>query len=176
MVSNGFILVYKDILNILNRDSTNGITNNRRKGFIEFKDFFRSLNWPSSLCLSKQSFAVSKIFWFIFNQRTLKFYIVFVRKCYTHILFTFVSEENLFPSFKTYYRAFFSSSEILLFVNLPCFLLGAFLSIVYIPNTIHYNITIWNYWFIDYFPLFNPEIIIFLLKNDSNVSSNKVSK
>ena len=46
---NGFILEYQDILNILNRDPIYEINNDRRKAFIEFKVWPKSLIWTSSL-------------------------------------------------------------------------------------------------------------------------------
>ena len=41
---NGFILVYQDIINILNRDPRKDITNYRRKSLIDYKVNFKSLN------------------------------------------------------------------------------------------------------------------------------------
>ena len=53
LVQNGFIFIYQYILNILNHEPTNYITNDRIKAFIEVKVCFKSLNFPSSLCSVK---------------------------------------------------------------------------------------------------------------------------
>ena len=50
---NGFILLYQDILKILNHDSRKYITNDKINALIEFKIDFEYFDWTSSLGFGK---------------------------------------------------------------------------------------------------------------------------
>ena len=70
---NIFIIVYQDILNILNHDSRKFITNNRRHSFIEFKVYFKSLYWWFALGLGNFSSSDLEKIWFVIDPNILKF-------------------------------------------------------------------------------------------------------
>ena len=109
-VQNGLILLYQDILNILNHDPTYDITSNRRKVFIEFKLCCKFLNL-SSLTVKMWLFILIFIMNLcnFFNQTILNYFVIFnIWKFYTLIISLSVSESVSFIFFAAFLDIFYN--------------------------------------------------------------------